>query len=62
MKRTCKRVLSMLLVLIMLLCVLPMTALAALESGEQRTCKFQILYVDDSFYVGYNYGESWNVD
>ena len=47
MKRTCKRALSMLLVLILLLGVLPMTALAATAGTQQVTIKLA--------YSDYNY-------
>lgn len=34
----------------------------ALVTHETQTCRFMILYVDSSFNIGYNYGNSWNVD
>ena len=61
MKQITKRVMSVALTLIMLLSILPTTVLAKQTSRETQTCKFQILYVDDSFYIGYNYGNSWDV-
>ena len=61
MKRIGKRLISVLLIALMVCVMLPTTAFAALETGEDRQCKFQILYVSDEFYVGYNYGDSWNV-
>lgn len=33
-----------------------------LVTHETQTCRFMILYVDSSFNIGYNYGDSWNVD
>ena len=63
-----KRLVAFLLVLIMLLGMLPVSALAAddgvspqaLESNETQTIKYQILYVGDEFNTGYNYGVSVN--
>ena len=61
-----KRLVAFLLVLIMVLGMLPVSALAAddgvspqaLESNETQTIKYQILYVGDEFRIGYNYGTS----
>ena len=61
MKRNGKRLISALLIALMVCALLPTTAFAALVKGEDRQCKFQILYVSDEFNVGYNYGDSWNV-
>ena len=63
-----KRLIAFLLVLIMLLGMLPVSALAAddgvspqaLESNETQTIKYQILYVGDEFNTGYSYGVSVN--
>lgn len=63
-----KRLVAFLLVLIMVLGMLPVSALAAddgvspqaLESNETQTIKYQILYVGDEFNIGYNYGASVN--
>ena len=63
-----KRLIAFLLVLIMVLGMLPVSALAAddgvspqaLESNETQTIKYQILYVGDEFNIGYNYGASVN--
>lgn len=63
-----KRLIAFLLVLIMVLGMLPVSALAAddgvspqaLESNETQTIKYQILYVGDEFNTGYNYGVSVN--
>ena len=63
-----KRFVAFLLVLIMVLGMLPVSAMAAddgvspqaLESNETRTIKYQILYVGDEFNIGYNYGASVN--
>ena len=63
-----KRLVAFLLVLIMVLGMLPVSALAAddgvspqaLESNEIQTIKYQILYVGDEFNIGYNYGASVN--
>lgn len=63
-----KRLVAFLLLLIMVLGMLPVSALAAddgvspqaLESNETQTIKYQILYVGDEFNIGYNYGASVN--
>lgn len=63
-----KRLVAFLLVLIMVLGMLPVSALAAddgvspqaLESNETQTIKYQILYVGDEFNIGYSYGVSVN--
>ena len=63
-----KRLVAFLLVLIMVLGMLPVSALAAddgispqaQESNETRTIKYQILYVGDEFNIGYNLGVSVN--
>lgn len=63
-----KRLIAFLLVLIMVLGMLPVSALAAddgvspqaLESNETQTIKYQILYVGDEFNTGYSYGVSVN--
>ena len=63
-----KRLVAFLLVLIMVLGMLPVSALAAddgvspqaLESNETQTIKYQILYVGDEFNTGYSYGVSVN--
>ena len=60
MKRIGKRLISVLLIALMVCVMLPTTAFAA--GGETQTCKFQILYVSDEFYIGYNYGDSWTVN
>lgn len=56
-----KRLVAFLLVLIMVLGMLPVSALAAddgvspqaLESNGTQTIKYQILYVGDEFNIGY---------
>lgn len=63
-----KRLISFLLVLIMVLGMLPVSALAAddgispqaLNTGHKIDVRFTVLYVGDEFRIGYNYGASEN--
>ena len=50
-----KRIFASLLALVMAFSLLPASALATLTSGETQPVTFQILYVDESFNLGYNY-------
>ena len=50
-----KRIFASLLALVMAFSLLPASALAKLTSGETQPVTFQILYVDESFNLGYNY-------
>lgn len=60
MRKRMAKFLSLFLTAVMVCSLLSVSALAALESHEQQTCKFQILYVDSSFGAGYSYGISWD--
>ena len=62
MKKHTQKILSMFLTTVLLCSLLSISALAALVSNEEQSCKFQILKVDEGYNVGYSYGESWNVD
>ena len=61
-----KRLIAFLLVLIMVLGMLPVSALAAddgispqaLNTGHKIDVRFTVLYVGDEFNIGYNYGTS----
>ena len=53
-----RRILSCLLALIMTLSLLPMNALAKLDTGHNIDVRFTVLYVGDEFNIGYNYGSS----
>ena len=63
-----KRLIAFLLVLIMVLGMLPVSALAAddgispqaLNTGHKIDVRFTVLYVGDEFRIGYNYGASEN--
>ena len=63
-----KRLIAFLLVLIMVLGMLPVSALAAddgispqsLNTGHKIDVRFTVLYVGDEFSIGYNYGTSEN--
>ena len=63
-----KRLIAFLLVLIMVLGMLPVSALAAddgispqaLNTGHKIDVTFTVLYVGDEFRIGYNYGASEN--
>ena len=60
MRKRMAKFVSLFLTAVMVCSLLSVSALAALESHEQQTCKFQILYVDSSFGAGYSYGISWD--
>ena len=53
-----KKSLALMLALIMVLCMLPTTALAAMNTGHKIDVTFKVLYVSDEFNLGYNYGAS----
>ena len=53
-----KRIVSLLLCLCMVFSLLPVSALAALNTGHKIDVTFKVLYVDDEFNIGYNYGSS----
>ena len=53
-----KKSLAVMLALIMVLCMIPTTALAALNTGHKIDVRFTVLYVGDEFNIGYNYGAS----
>lgn len=53
-----KKSLALILALIMLLCMLPSVAFAALDTGHSIDVRFTVLYVSDEFYLGYNTGSS----
>ena len=55
-----KKSLAVMLALIMVLCMIPTTALAALNTGHKIDVRFTVLYVGDEFNIGYNYGTSEN--
>ena len=57
-KKTGKRLLTWVLVLVMALSLLPLNALAALDTGHKIDVRFTVLYVGDKFNIGYNYGTS----
>ena len=57
-KKTGKRLLTWVLVLVMALSLLPLNALAALDTGHKIDVRFTVLYVGDEFNIGYNYGTS----
>lgn len=57
-KKTGKRLLTWVLVLVMALSLLPLNALAALNTGHKIDVRFTVLYVGDEFNIGYNYGSS----
>ena len=57
-KKTGKRLLTWVLVLVMALSLLPLNALAALNTGHKIDVRFTVLYVGDEFNIGYNYGTS----
>ena len=59
-KKTGKRLLTWVLVLVMALSLLPLNALAALNTGHKIDVRFTVLYVGDEFNIGYNYGTSEN--
>ena len=53
-----KRIVSLLLCLCMVFSLLPVSALAALNTGHKIDVTFKVLYVGDEFNIGYNYGSS----
>ena len=53
-----KKSLAVMLALIMVLCMIPTTALATLDTGHKIDVRFTVLYVGDEFNIGYNYGTS----
>ena len=53
-----KKSLALMLALIMVLCMIPTTAFAALNTGHKIDVRFTVLYVGDEFNIGYNYGTS----
>ena len=53
-----KKSLAVMLALIMVLCMIPTTAFAALNTGHKIDVRFTVLYVGDEFNIGYNYGTS----
>jgi len=53
-----KKSLALMLALIMVLCMIPTTAFAALDTGHKIDVRFTVLYVGDEFNIGYNYGAS----
>lgn len=57
-KKTGKRLLTWVLVLVMALSLLPLNALAAFDTGHKIDVRFTVLYVGDEFNIGYNYGTS----
>ncbi len=71
MKKISRRIFSLFIVALLVVTLIPMGAFAeeniaepqALVSGETQTCTFYVLYVDDSFPIGYNFGTDakWNV-
>ena len=54
-KKTGKRLLTWVLVLVMALSLLPVNALAKPNGKHNVKVNFAVLYIDDSFYLGYNY-------
>ena len=54
-KKTGKRLLTWVLVLVMALSLLPLNALAKPNEKHNAKVNFAVLYIDDSFYLGYNY-------
>ena len=71
MEKISRRIFSLFIVALLVVTLIPMGAFAeeniaepqALVSGETQTCTFYVLYVDDSFPIGYNFGTDakWNV-
>lgn len=71
MEKISRRIFSLFIVALLFVTLIPMGAFAeeniaepqALVSGETQTCTFYVLYVDDSFPIGYNFGPDakWNV-
>ena len=57
-KKTGKRLLTWVLVLVMALSLLPLNVMAALNTGHKIDVRFTVLYVGDEFNIGYNYGTS----
>lgn len=55
-----KRLLSILLCIVVIICMMPTTALAELNTGHAVKVRFTVLYVSDEFKIGYNYGSSEN--
>ena len=53
-----KRFFAALLSFIMVFSLLPLNALAALNTGHKIDVRFTVLYVGDEFNIGYNYGSS----
>ena len=70
-KKISRRIFSLFIVALLVVTLIPVGAFAeeniaepqALVSGETQTCTFYVLYVDDSFPIGYNFGTDakWNV-
>ena len=71
MEKISRRIFSLFIVALLFVTLIPMGAFAeeniaepqALVSGETQTCTFYVLYVDDSFPIGYNFGTDakWDV-
>ena len=57
-KKTGKRLLTWVLVLVMALSLLPVNALAKQDTGHKIDVTFTVLYVGNEFRIGYNYGSS----
>ena len=53
-----KRIVSLLLCLCMVFSLLPVSALAKLDTGHEIDVRFTVLYVSDEFNLGYNFGTS----
>ena len=53
-----KKSLALILALIMVLCMLPSVAFAALDTGHSIPVSFTVLYVSEKFNIGYSYGSS----
>ena len=53
-----KRIFASLLALVMAFSLLPASALAKQDTGHKIDVTFTVLYVDDEFRIGYNYGAS----
>ena len=53
-----KRIFAGLLTLVMVFTLLPVSALAKMDTGHKIDVTFKVLYVGDEFKIGYNYGTS----
>ena len=53
-----KRIFAGLLTLVMVFTLLPVSALAKLDTGHEIDVRFTVLYVGDEFHIGYDYGKS----